>query len=969
MTLLYQILIAPIEAVMHVVLSSTYSIVGSYGVAIFVLSLLINLALLPLFQIAERWQEAERQVQKVLRPKLQEFRKAFSGEERYTMIHTLYRQTGYHPIYAMRSSVGLLLQLPFWIAAYQLLSHYEPLQGASFLLFEDLGKPDRLLWGINLLPFVMTGANLLAAFSYTKQLSLMEKIQPLLLALVFLVLLYHSPTGLLLYWTFNSLFSLARIAFLDPIQKRKLWPGEAPIPPLPTPATAPGLSAPEQRRTILPPSHEFRATFLRAMKDRTNLHLALFLIVVGLQLSVHGHVLDKDGRASMTATLVSITLLAYLTFVPSWRSFRGSETLRSKLRLILVGLLSAAFAVMNVAWLSAAYEVPHPARTIGGILLTLLFLMFASPMCDRIRILRTMPQDPWLFAAGTCLTMFVLCIANPLTLYISSEDFVGGVYHVTGRLVVYFAAVTLALATLYVLMDTPARNGLTLLSVFSSFSLILYSTIGVKDAGIMDQFILDVPASLERTTYEIVTELALLMALFGATSYATVSHRRNVTHIVAAMLATVFAMSVMDIYGAKDPPAAVSNGLPADNADIMSFSREQNVLILMLDGFPGGYVQRILDEASDVLSAYDGFVWYPNMLTTNAGTWGSIATLAGGHRYTVQEINNRNETSLRSAINEAYYVYSDAFLPKGYQVSYVNPAGSGGCERLDKRVHCTPPLPYGIHYHKLEDPDAPFPNDADSNLPLMLTMVSLFKASPFLLKSWIYDGGGYRGANSQSLQRMTANSYKAREWGFLRVLAREPNADSPSKTFKFIQLSIPHYPHALNGECRLLPDHATVFTESVCALKEIGVLLGWMKKNGIYDASKIVVVSDHGWLVDNPMFSPDFVKTIPEGYQQRASAGFAQSLLLVKDFGAKGSLRRSDTFVSSPDVPSLVCSTDVACRDILPDPTRHNVGERSLVFNITALPMDEEKTNKFDIIESYEVRKNIFDAANWKKIK
>jgi YidC/Oxa1 family membrane protein insertase len=211
MSILYQVLILPIETVMERVLSSIYAATGSYGLSIFLLSLIINVSLLPLFHLAERWQEAERNVQKMLKPKIKEFRQAFSGEERHAMIHTLYRQTGYHPIYAMRGSVGLLLQLPFWIAAYQLLSRYTPLNGASFLVFDNLGEPDRLLWGWNALPLIMTALNVAAAFVYTKSFSRLEQVQPLVLASLFLILLYSSPSGLLLYWTFNSLFSLIRI--------------------------------------------------------------------------------------------------------------------------------------------------------------------------------------------------------------------------------------------------------------------------------------------------------------------------------------------------------------------------------------------------------------------------------------------------------------------------------------------------------------------------------------------------------------------------------------------------------------------------------------------------------------------------------------------------------------------------------------------------------------------------------------
>ncbi len=1026
MTILYQVLIAPIETVMHLVLSATYAALGSYGVSIFALSLLINLALLPLFQLAEKWQEAERRVQLILQPKLQEFKKAFSGEERYTMIHTLYRQTGYHPIFAMRSSLGLLLQLPFWIAAYQLLSHYQPLEGASFLLFEDLGKPDKLLWGINLLPFVMTGANLLAAFVYTKQLSLKEKIQPLFLALLFLILLYNSPTGLLLYWTFNSLLSLARIALFNPTQPVKssrvtlsmpnLQRTHALSPPILSPEAGEGSVATEGGKTILARFAECRGQLARLIKLSTSFNFALFFLVVGLQLLVHPPVrysaiaegfLHKNGLASMTAIGLSIAILAYLCIMPLLRRPAGTErNLRQKLNVMLIGLLWAAFVLINVSSLSKLNVVPDSLSnsgefraqadgqrlaplsnssvsservwfkpdeasatrsvglTLAVLLLALLILLFGSPMCNEVRILRTMPEDHWLFASSTYLGLFVLFIANPVSVYISSQDFVGGVYNVTGQLLFYFVAVALTLTTLYGLADKSARNGLTLLSVFSSVSLVVYSGIGLKDVGLMDQFMLDFPAALTRTKYEIVGEIALLVLLFGLTSYTTINYRNNVTYVVVAMLVTSVSMTAVDLYGAKAPPVVEGDGLPVDHADIIGFSRDRNVLIIMLDGFPGGYIKRIQNEASQVLKEYEGFVWYPNMLTTNAGTWGSIATLLGGHKYTVGEINNRTEKSLRSAINAAYGVYTDAFIPKGYQVTYVNPAGSGGCERLDKRVHCTFTLPYGIHYRNQEDASVSY--NADSNFPLMLTMVSFLKASPFILKSWIYDKGGYRGANSPM---MIAKSYKAREWGFLRVLARESNADSLSKTFKFIQLSIPHTPQALNNECKLQPEYATTFTETVCALKEVGALLARMKEIGVYDATKIVVVSDHGWVVDNPMFPPEFVKMVPEGWQQRASAGFLQSLLLVKDFGAKGRLSQSDSFLSTPDVPSLVCSTDVTCREVLPDQTKTNVEERGRVFNITAPPLDEEKTNKFHIIESYEVRNNIFDAGNWKRIK
>lgn len=56
----------------------------------------------------------------------------------------------------------------------------------------------------------MTVINIFSGISYSKQSSFREKIQIYGLALVFLFLLYNSPSGLVIYWIFNNLFSFAK---------------------------------------------------------------------------------------------------------------------------------------------------------------------------------------------------------------------------------------------------------------------------------------------------------------------------------------------------------------------------------------------------------------------------------------------------------------------------------------------------------------------------------------------------------------------------------------------------------------------------------------------------------------------------------------------------------------------------------------------------------------------------------------
>jgi YidC/Oxa1 family membrane protein insertase len=396
----------------------------------------------------------------------------------------------------------------------------------------------------------------------------------------------------------------------------------------------------------------------------------------------------------------------------------------------------------------------------------------------------------------------------------------------------------------------------------------------------------------------------------------------------------------------------------------VAFSRDRNILILMLDGFPGGYLQKILDEAPATLAEYDGFTWYPNTLSTGADTLSAIGAVAGGHRYEAWAMNATHHESVGKAIAHAYRVPLDAFGSKGYRTAAVNPAYST-CDALDRSVDCIDTSPYGVYYRDTEQPDVALLQGQGSHVPRLLVMVSLLKAAPFLAKAWIYDDAAYLGAHSESVRHMVSNTVKAREWGFLRLLARHPSATSPDPTFKFIQLSIPHGPQALDRECLLRPAGASVFTESVCALREIGALLSWLKREGLYDVTKIVLVSDHGWYVDDPMFPPTFDRALPRLHGWISIPGIAHPLLLVKDFAARGRFRRAETFLSNADVPAIVCPAAGGCPGIGPDPTVHDLGPRTLVFTHTAWPAEEADAKSLEIKATFQVRESIFVPAHW----
>jgi len=210
MHILYMIFIYPLEFLMKTILEFSHSLTDNYGLSIIILSIIVNIMLLPLYYMAEKWKAKDKAIQDSMKPEIDNIKKHYKGQERHFYIQTIYRRYGYHPLSSIKASVGFLIQIPFFFAAFHLLSNYQALNGVSFGILKDLGSPDHLISGINILPIVMTIVNLLSAYIYIELLNKSEKIQLFALAFIFLVVLYNEPAGLLLYWTMNNVFSLMK---------------------------------------------------------------------------------------------------------------------------------------------------------------------------------------------------------------------------------------------------------------------------------------------------------------------------------------------------------------------------------------------------------------------------------------------------------------------------------------------------------------------------------------------------------------------------------------------------------------------------------------------------------------------------------------------------------------------------------------------------------------------------------------
>lgn len=226
LNILYGLFIAPLELLFEFFYSAAFKIIGHPGPPIVFLSLAVNFLTLPLYRRADLIQAKQREKEAELKKWTEHIKKTFHGNEKYMMLQIYYRQNGYKQIDSLKGSLSLLLEIPFFIAAYHFLSNLRLLDYARLLGIRNLSKPDQMLMiagnHVNLLPILMTLLNLLSATIYMEGFPLKNRIQTYGMGLIFLILLYSSPSGLVFYWLFNNLFSLFKNLFYKAREKKKL---------------------------------------------------------------------------------------------------------------------------------------------------------------------------------------------------------------------------------------------------------------------------------------------------------------------------------------------------------------------------------------------------------------------------------------------------------------------------------------------------------------------------------------------------------------------------------------------------------------------------------------------------------------------------------------------------------------------------------------------------------------------------
>jgi len=194
-----------------------YGLVHNWGWAIIILSIAVYLLLFPL-SIKQMRSMKEMQV---LQPKIEALRKEFKDNPQRLNkeIMQLYKE---HKVNPLSGCLPLLLQMPIFFALYQALVRSVALRGAHFWWINDLSSPDKLFVFKNSIPFLGNQLNILPILmaigmfiqqkismgKATGEAAQQQKIMSIVMPIMFGVIFYQMPSGLVLYWFVNSILML-----------------------------------------------------------------------------------------------------------------------------------------------------------------------------------------------------------------------------------------------------------------------------------------------------------------------------------------------------------------------------------------------------------------------------------------------------------------------------------------------------------------------------------------------------------------------------------------------------------------------------------------------------------------------------------------------------------------------------------------------------------------------------------------
>jgi hypothetical protein len=398
-----------------------------------------------------------------------------------------------------------------------------------------------------------------------------------------------------------------------------------------------------------------------------------------------------------------------------------------------------------------------------------------------------------------------------------------------------------------------------------------------------------------------------------------------------------------------------------------------NIVVIMLDRAQSAFIPFIFEESPRLNKLYSGFVYYPNTVSFNGYTRIGAPPIFGGYEYSPAEFNKRDTTPVVTKHNEALLLMPRLFTEADFEVTVTDPPYPNYSSKDDLRIYGEYPevkavltdskyTDIWIKEHRL-----PFPSTGEI-IKRNLLWYSLFKTLPLVLRQGIYLQGDWCSPGLLQKTTLTLNGYSVLDYlprltGFKAAKENTALIMVNNTTHEYSFFEAPEYrPVMAVSNYGTSPfRRETAYHTNIAALKRLGDWFDFLKANGVYDNTRIILVSDHG---------------TDENYVTNIALPFSvdkyNPLLMVKDFNASGPLETDTTFMSNADVPVL------AFKDIIDNPINPFTGVKitneakksPLYIAISGgLHLEGPDTTRFtlDPQKDYYVHDNIFDPHNWEK--
>lgn len=439
---------------------------------------------------------------------------------------------------------------------------------------------------------------------------------------------------------------------------------------------------------------------------------------------------------------------------------------------------------------------------------------------------------------------------------------------------------------------------------------------------------------------------------------------------------------------------------PLDQEVSLNLSRDgNNVIVIMLDRALGVTVMDEFEMIPGLQDRYDGFTYYPNTVSFGAHTNIASPALLGGYEYTPYMINQRSDETLRDKQNEAVCMLPMMFSNANYESTVINPIYAGYQNVADTSVLSDIPNTNAYVIDNYFNDYAYYLGESiNATRERDLFMFSISYALIYG-RDFFFDNGNYHNPNRAYYSNFDFDEFldikgevyrTANDYNVLRSLENITSFDSDlNGSYIFINNTLTHgetipflsdveVDFDLNAFYNLAQsrsgDNEVLFESYMSngiALELLGEWFDYLRSQGVYDNTRIIIVSDHGF---NSNYLEDCIFADDNGTDDVYGIENYIPVLLVKDFDSTG-FTVSEDFATNADVPYI------ATLGVIDNPVNPFTGNPIINHDGFDMPLRISFSHRFNIevnngnvfMETdswYDITDtdDLFDVSNWSVI-